>query len=63
MSGLGGSSIEASVERILGHAGRMMSYSKSGYRERRPTNVCVFNSRLVTVLTDRASASGGATLT
>ena len=50
MSGPGGLSIEASVERILGHAGRMMSYSKSGYRERRPTNVCVFNSRLVTVL-------------
>jgi hypothetical protein len=33
--------------RVLGHEGRAMSMSKSGYRQQRPSNVCIFNSLVV----------------
>jgi hypothetical protein len=34
--------------RILGHQGRILSYSKSGYLERLPLNVAVFNGHVAT---------------
>jgi hypothetical protein len=33
--------------RVLGHEGRAMAMSKSGYRQQRPSNVCIFNSLIV----------------
>lgn len=38
--------------RVLGHEGRMMYFSKSGYVRTRPTNLAVFNSRVVVALSD-----------
>src|SRR5665647_1047954 len=32
--------------RVLGHDGRMISYSKSAYLSSRPTNIAVFNSHV-----------------
>lgn len=39
--------LKAKAERVLGHEARLVSLSKFGYRERRPTNLAVFNSRVV----------------
>jgi hypothetical protein len=39
--------LKASAERLLGHEGRMISMSKSGYLRSRPENVAVCNSRIV----------------
>lgn len=36
------------VDRILGHCGRMLSASKSGYSSRFPNNVVVFNGNVCT---------------
>jgi|SRR5665213_2133011 len=33
--------------RVLGHEGRVMAMSKSGYRQQRPSNVCIFNALVV----------------
>jgi hypothetical protein len=33
--------------RVLGHEGRVMAMGKSGYRQQRPSNVCIFNSLVV----------------
>jgi hypothetical protein len=37
---------------VLGHDGRMISHSKSGYRVRRPSNIAVFNSHIAVTLTE-----------
>jgi hypothetical protein len=47
----------AAVRETLGHPGRMIASSKSGYRELNPTNVAVFNSDVV--LSPRKKAWGG----
>jgi hypothetical protein len=36
----------AALEEMLGRPGRMISFSKSGYRERHPDHVTVFNANL-----------------
>lgn len=36
------------VEKYIGYCGRMISASKSGYKERHPENIAVFNANLVT---------------
>jgi hypothetical protein len=36
-------SLTSLIEKHLGHNGRMISMSKSGYRERNPKSICYFN--------------------
>lgn len=40
--------LKEATSQILGISGRMISYSKSGYRDRNPNNLVIFNANVCT---------------